>query len=614
MSNTKEQLMRLIELWRCLSFRRHRQFILLLILVVVASLAEIISIGLVLPFLGVIASPEVVYHHPIMQDFIYLINSIFGYKVFNEPNQLILPVTLVFIFISIASGMIRMLLVYVTTRLSFATGSDISIDMYRRTLYQDYTVHNSRNSSEVINGIITKSNTVINGVISPTLNFISSVTITIAIIFTLVLINPNIAISAFFGFGLLYLVVIYYTKKELSNNSDIVANHSTKMIRSLQEGLGGIRDVIIYDSQEYYCQMYRKSDLMLRRASGSNVFIGQAPRYAMETIGMVVISLIAYTMSLKNDGMEAAIPVLGAIAVGAQRLLPALQQLYNSYSQLKGSHTSFVDVLELLRQPLPCFAEGGSPISIPFCKKIELKNVYFNYSVSRHNSARILSDINLNISKGDCIGFVGETGSGKSTLLDILMMLIHQTKGEFFVDGKLMSAKDSRAWQSNIAHVSQDIHLSDSTIEQNIAFGINKEKIDFQLIKRVAHQAQIDDTIEGFEDKYKTLVGERGVRLSGGQKQRIGIARALYKQADVLVLDEATSALDVNTEEAVMKSIKKLNKNITIFMIAHRLSTLKSCNKIIKIEKGVIEYEGNYQNMVKKYFNQNKGGSLNEKN
>ncbi len=600
-SNISTQLLRLRKLWGYLSSRRHKQFALLLVLVIVASLAEIVSIGLVLPFLGVLASPETIYFHPMMQDFICLINDTYEYKVFSEPEQLILPVTLVFVSISVVSGVVRVLLVYVTTRLSFATGADISINMYRRTLYQDYMVHNSRNSSEVINSIITKSNTVINGVISPALNFISSITITISIITALVIIDPSIAISAFLGFGLLYLIVIYLTRKQLVSNSTIVADHSTEMIRSLQEGLGGIRDVIIYGSQEYYCRMYRKSDLMLRRASGNNVFIGQSPRYAMESIGMVIISTLAYATSLQGKGLETAIPVLGALALGAQKLLPALQQLYNSYSQLKGSHASFRDVLDLLEQPLPYFASEPLPTPIPFNKEIKLKNVSFYYDSNKQRSTHVLNNINLNILKGDCIGFVGETGSGKSTLLDIIMLLINQTKGDFFVDGRLMTIEDARAWQMNIAHVSQDIHLSDSTIEENIAFGVRKEKINFQRVVEAARQAEIDNTIESFPDKYKTFVGERGVRLSGGQKQRIGIARALYKQAEVLVFDEATSALDVNTEKAVMESIKKLNKNITIFMIAHRLSTLESCNKIVKIEEGHVECVGSYQDILQKY-------------
>ena len=570
--NTKDST--LAALWCHLSKRRQKQFWLLLILMIIASLSEIISIGLVLPFLGMLIAPEQVYQHQFMQPVIQILGL-------TRPNQLVLPLTIFFITSALLAGSIRLMLLYVMTRLSFATGADLSISIYRRTLYQEYTVHKSRNSSELINGIITKTNTVIHGVLTPILMFISSIILLIGIMVVLFLINISIALSVFISLGLLYWLIVRYTKNHLKYNSKVVADQSTQMIKSLQEGLGGIRDVLIDGTQEFYCQLYRNADLPLRRASGDNQFISGSPRYIMEVIGMTLIAVLAYVMTQQEDGMVTAIPVLGSLALGAQKLLPALQQAYSSYSTIKGSNSSLKDVLNLLNQPLPEYADQSPPRPISFEKEIKLTGLDFRYT---EDSPWVLKNINLSLEKGMRIGFIGVTGSGKSTLLDIIMGILSSTNGELTIDQQPINSKNRRAWQAHIAHVPQNIYLADSSIEENIAFGIVKEKIDRQRVKKAAQQAQISELIEEWKDGYQTLVGELGVRLSGGQRQRIGIARALYKRADVLIFDEATNALDSQTEQAVMESIEGLASELTVFIIAHRLTTLKNCDKIIKLD------------------------------
>ena len=575
-------------LWHHFSKRRQKQFSLLIILMFVASLAEIISIGAVLPFLGILTAPEQVYQHPLMQPVIQILAV-------TEPKQLLLPLTILFIMAALLSAVIRLILLYAMTRLSYATGADLSINIYRRTLYQEYEVHVSRNSSEVINGIITKTGGVIGGVISPSLTLISSSILLVGIMGALFAINPMIALSASIGFGLLYWMIIRYTKTHLKENSKTIANQSTQMIKSLQEGLGGIRDVLIDGTQDFYCKLYRNADLPLRRAAGDNAFIGGSPRYAMEAIGMTLIAGLAYLMTQKADGILSVIPVLGALALGAQRLLPVLQQAYASYSTIKAVKSSFEDVLKLLDQPLPEYADQPLPEPIPFAKEIKLNNLNFRYS---EDTPWVLKNVNLSLKKASRIGFIGVTGSGKSTLLDIIMGLLPPSEGELIIDNQTINNQNRRAWMAHIAHVPQNIYLSDSTIEENIAFGIEKKLINHQRVKKAAQQAQIAELIEQLKDGYQTFVGERGVRLSGGQRQRIGIARALYKQADVLIFDEATSALDNETEQAVMKAIDDLGEEITILIIAHRLTTLKDCSNIIKLDKDHFVYTGSYKEIV----------------
>ncbi len=538
-----------------------------------ASLVEVVSIGAVLPFLGVLTAPESLFQHSLAQPLIELLEI-------NSAEQMLLPVTIIFIVATVVSGVTRLLLLYVMTKLSQAVGADLSISIYRRTLYQKYAVHVQRNSSVVINGVINKTGAVVGGVITPTMTLISSTMFITAIIFTLFSIDIAVASVASIGFGGLYWIVIRLTRKRLQENSQCIAQKSTLMIKSLQEGLGGIRDVLVDGSQEFYCQLYRSADLSTRRAVANNAFIKSSPRFVMESLGMVLISGLAYSMSMRENGLDTLIPVLGALALGAQKLLPALQQAYSAYSSIKGSSVIFNDVLELLDQPLPHYAQKSPSKPISFNQDIRLKNIDFHYN---DQVPYILKKIDLTIAKGARIGFIGKTGSGKSTLVDIIMGLLLPTKGEIYIDNQQITDKNRRSWQAHIAHVSQNIYLADASIEENIAFAVLPENIDHQRVREAAKQAQISELIEQWPDKYQTFVGERGIRLSGGQRQRIGIARALYKRTDVLIFDEATSALDNETEQAVMEAIDGLDKELTILIIAHRLNTLKGCDKIVEI-------------------------------
>ena len=588
MQSTQPIAQLLTRLWRHISPRRRRQFGLLLILMLLASFAEILSIGAVLPFLAVLTAPERVFEHVGMQSII----QAFGIM---TPEQLLLPLTIVFGAAAfIASGM-RLLLLRIGTRLSFATGADLSINIYRRTLYQPYEVHCARNSSEVIAGISSKANGVIYNIIVPILTLISSAVMLVTILAALLTVEPVIALAAFSGFGLIYALIIGLTRRQLLIDSQSMAHESSHVIKSLQEGLGGIRDVLIDGSQATYCQIYRNADLSLRRAQGNGLFIAQSPRYAMEALGMVLIAALAYALSQQADGIVKAIPILGALALGAQRLLPVLQQAYAAWSGIQGGRISLQDTLGLLDQPLPDYADQPPSKPLPFEQSISLKRLAFRYS---SQTPYVLKQLSLTITKGSRVGFIGTTGSGKSTLLDIVMGLLPPTDGTLEIDGQVVGSGNKRAWQAHIAHVPQTIFLADSTVQENIAFGVPKDKIDHDRVKQAAQQAQIADSIESWGNQYQTLVGERGIRLSGGQRQRIGIARALYKQADVIIFDEATSALDNETEQAVMQAIEGLSQDLTLLIIAHRLTTLKGCTEIVELSEGGIGRIGSYQDII----------------
>ena len=588
MQPTQPIIQLLSRLWHCISPRRRGQFGLLLVLMIIASFAEILSIGAVLPFLAVLTAPDHVFEHSAAQPFIHALGL-------NAPDQLLLPLTVVFGLAALMAGAMRLLLLWANTRLSFATGADLSINIYRRTLYQPYAVHVARNSSEVINGISGKANGVIYSTIMPILTLISSSIMLVAILIALLSVDPVIALAAFGGFSMIYAFIIRLTRNRLLADSQLIARESTHVIKSLQEGLGGIRDVLIDGSQAAYCRIYHNADQPLRRAQGNNLFITQSPRYGMEALGMLLIASLAYTLAHQPDGITKAIPVLGALALGAQRLLPVLQQAYAAWSGIRGGQASLQDTLELLDQPLPDYANQPAAEPLPFRQGISLKKLSFRYSPQ---TPWVLKNFNFTITKGSRVGFIGTTGSGKSTLLDIVMGLLLPTEGTLEIDDQPITTVNHRAWQAHIAHVPQAIFLADSTIEENIAFGVHKDQIDHVRVKQAAQQAQIAEAIETWPKQYQTFVGERGIRLSGGQRQRIGIARALYKQADVLIFDEATSALDNETEQAVMEAIDRLSQDLTVFIIAHRLTTLKNCTQIMELSDGCINRTGTYQDIV----------------
>ncbi len=574
-------------LWHHISRRRRGQFALLLVLMILASFAEILTIGAVLPFLAILTDPARVFAQPSAQPIVLSLGL-------TAPEQLLLPLTIAFCLAALIAGAMRLMLLWASTRLSYAAGADLSISVYRRTLYQPYAVHVARNTSEIVDAISIKTNAAIY-LINMTLILISSSVLLVAILIALLLVDPVIALTAFGGLGLIYVFIMRLTRNRLLINSQIVARESTHVIKSLQEGLGGIRDVLIDGSQATYCQIHRDADLPLRRAQGNSSFIGASPRYGVEALGMVLIAGLAYTLALQSYGIAEAIPVLGVLALGAQRLIPALQQAYSSWASIQAGQASLQDTLDLLDQPVPDWADQPPAKPLPFWQQISLKQLSFRYSPQ---TPWVFKNLSLTIPKGSRVGFIGVTGSGKSTLLDIVMGLLQPTSGTIEIDGQPISQSNHRAWQSHIAHVPQAIFLADSTIEENIAFGAPKSQIDRQRIRQAAHQAQIADTIESWPKQYQTFVGERGIRLSGGQRQRIGIARALYKQADVIIFDEATSALDNETEQAVMQAIEGLSEDLTLVIIAHRLTTLKICTQIVELGGGGVVRTSTYQDIV----------------
>jgi len=394
------------------------------------------------------------------------------------------------------------------------------------------------------------------------------------------MVSPGTTLAAGLALGFGYATISWINAGKLAANSRVIATEQDSVIKTVQEGLGGIRDILLDGTQKIYGEAYRRAEAALRRAHASTMFLSYSPRYIMESLGMVFFAALALVLCGRSEGLAGALPVLGALALGVQRLLPALQQGYVSWSSLVAYQEPTQEVVDLLEQPMPSWIDESSVSTIRFEKEIRFDSVSFRYTPE---GPKILSELSFSIEKGSRVGFVGKTGSGKSTCLDLLMGLLMPTEGQILIDGKVLNPSNLRAWQKKIAHVPQSVYLSDNSLAENIAFGVPPENIDMKRLKEAARQAHIADFIESSPNGYQALVGERGIRLSGGQRQRIGIARALYKEATLLVFDEATSALDHETEQAVMEAIERLSADLTILIIAHRLTTLKKCTQKIEL-------------------------------
>ena len=570
----------LFEIWKNLRKKRKLQLFSLNILNLFSSFSESLSIAMTLPLISVLINPNLAW------DIIWVQKLFINFGI-NSADNLREPITIIFVFASIISTLIKLLIIKANHFFSAAIGNDLSCLAYSRTLNQSYEEHIELNSSELISAATNYVDTTVFTIYS-FLNLLSNVSLLITIELTLFLFKWEVALSSLLIFCSAYLYISFKTKQTILKNGKLIAQLIKERVKSIQEGLGSIREVILGNKQNIFIKQYSNLDLIYRKKLATNKFITFYPKYIIENIGLIFIALLAYKFSNDVESSQKILPIIGTFAVASQKLLPSMQQCYNSIGAIRSNKGSIIKVLELINKiNYKNHIRDIRPLK--FKKEISLTKVYFKYL---NSNKYILNDINIVIRKGEKLGIIGTTGSGKTTFTDILMGLLKPNKGLIKVDNNnifdLKNPDIITQWRLAISHVPQNIFLSDNSIAENIAFGIPLEKIDFVKIKEVAKRAQISNFINGTAKKYLTKVGENGLKLSGGQRQRIGIARALYQNSQVIIFDEATSALDNNTESAVIDSLNKLDANLTIIIVAHRLSTIEKCDRVIKIDENKI--------------------------
>ncbi len=568
---------------------RRRDFYLILVLMLLNALAELGTIGAVLPLLSLLADPN------------GLGNEGWATAMFDpfgtgNPSQRLIAATLMFCVFAIIAGIVRLQLVRKTQDFGFHLAHELMLEVHRRLLLQPYSFHIQRSTPTLI-AAVDKIEILVFSVLLPAMQATTAAFIAAAVIAVLVYIDPFTALVAALAFSIIYLAVSAAARRPLARNSAVIARGFDERLKILQESLGGIRDVIIDQSHAMHMRLFDDENGSLNAARANTTFIASAPRYAIEAMGMVIIAGLALVTSQREGGLAGALPILGALALGAQRLMPLVQQIYNSWSTAAGHYSVMGQALELLELPVPASGARNRPARpLLLTDRISVDSVSFAYPARR---GRALQDIGFEIPVGSAVALIGETGSGKSTLVDLLMGLIQPAAGQILIDGQLLTAENSGDWQRSIAHVPQSIFLADASVSRNIALSMGDEAIDPDRVVEAARKAQLHDFVTSLPDGYATTVGERGIRLSGGQRQRLGIARAIYKQAPVLVLDEATSALDDQTEGAVIDALVRLgDEGRTIITIAHRLSTISRCDIVVRLQRGRVVAIGSYAEVV----------------
>ncbi|WP_176399630.1 ABC transporter ATP-binding protein [Novosphingobium sp. B 225] len=573
-------------IYRQLGARRQRQLLLTLVLMVAGALTETLTVGAVLPFLAIVAPGAGSGRYAWLVGPVEQLGALLGVAPVAAAAGLLIA-------IAVVAAVIRLVLLWVSQHYVFAVAHDLSLGVYGRVLHRPYARHVMHNSSETL-AAMEKVQFVLGNVLLPAMAGLTALVVALFILSALMAIDASTSLIAAACFGVLYALVSRFTRKRLYANSDVISGALKQRVQVLQEGLGGIRDVLLDRSQPVFLAKFGAVDDAYRQAQAANQFIAAAPRHVVEAAGVVLIAVIAVYVSGRPGGMAGALPMLGALAVGAQRLLPQIQQAYFSWSQIHGHRAALIDVALLMEEPFPD-VPALPPVTPGGGGSIAFRQVSFAYPGHR---AAALKQIDLTIEPGARIGLVGRSGSGKSTFVDLLMGLLDPGEGELQIDGQRLDEAGKAAWQAQVAHVPQAIFLADGSIAANIAFGRASGEIDMERVREAARLAELDEFIAALPEGYDTTVGERGVRLSGGQRQRIGIARALYKQASVLVLDEATSALDDATEAAVMQSVSRLPRALTLVIVAHRLTTLHLCDRIVRLDGGRIAGTGTYAELI----------------
>jgi len=577
----------------------HQAKILLAIILIMAFL-DMLGVASIMPFMAVLANPELIETNSFLKALFQAV-SVFG--VTNEQNFLFVLGVLVFTLL-VVSLAFKALTTYYQLRFTLMREYSIGKRLLKGYLSQPYSWFLNRNSADMGKTIISEVQTVINYAIKPMLNLIAQSAVAIALLVLLIIVDIKLAFVVGITLTSAYILIYRFTRIFIAKIGDERLEANKQRFITISEAFGSAKDLKLNRLEDIYIRRFSSPAKTYAKHQASAQIIGQLPRFALEAIAFGGMLLVVLYHTSQSGGMEEALPVVSLYAFAGYRIMPALQQIYSSTTQLRfiGSalqdlNNELIDLQQNTTQynRLSRDLELDNQTSIKLRRDIVLNNVCYSYpGVSKY----ALSGINLTIHANSKVGIVGGTGSGKTTVVDIILGLLDPQQGVLEVDGRIIDIHNKDAWQYSIDYVPQQIYLSDDTIAANIAFGANPEEIDYNRVKQVAKSARLHEFVENeLPQQYDTIVGERGSRLSGGQRQRIGIARALYNNPQVLVLDEATSALDNLTEQAVMDAIHNLGKDITIILIAHRLSTIKECDQIFLMEKGSLRSSGTFEQL-----------------
>ena len=568
----------------------HKRAGLLLLMILIMAILDTIGVASILPFIAVLTNPDIIETNFILNN-IYQAVGFLGV----DSNQKFLLLLGIFVLVLLVFSLIfKSLTIYAQARFVEMREYSIGKKLVEGYLHQPYSWFLGRHSADIGKTILSEVQQVILGGIQPMFELIAKGTVVIAIITLLMITDLKLAIIVGFSFSLTYGLIYKYTQKYLKQIGKRRLHNNHSRFKTLSEAFGAAKEVKVGGLEKTYIDKFSNSAFIYAQSQASLKILSQIPRYAIEVMAFGgIMSIILYLM-IKFGDFDAALPLVSLYVLAGYRLIPAFQGIYLSFANLTYNLPAIDKLYDDIRSLKP-FELNQDQNIMSLKKSISLKDISFNYPDSKQTS---LKDININIQAKTTVGLIGPTGSGKTTTVDIILGLLEAQKGTLEIDDQVITKKNIRAWQRSIGYVPQHIYLSDDTISANIAFGISTSEINKESVERAAKIANIHDfIINDLPKKYQTTIGERGIKLSGGQRQRIGIARALYRNPQILILDEATSSLDNLTEQAVIDAVNILSKNITIILIAHRLNTVKNCDIIFKLNKGTLIEQGTYEKL-----------------
>jgi ATP-binding cassette, subfamily B, bacterial PglK len=561
-------------------------------LIVLMALVQTVGVASILPFMSLVATPELIQENRWLAFF-------YDYFGFQSTRSFLIAAGVLVLAITAFSNAFTALTFGLLMRFVWSKQHSLSVRLLRKYLYQPYSFYLNRNTAGLAKNILEEVREAINGVVMPGMKMIAQAVVAFCIIVLLLLVDVTLAVVSIVVLGGAYGLVYSIVRTKQGNLGRTRTKANGGRFKAASEALGGIKETKVLGREEEFLERFSNPAGKFARTNASNAIISEIPKYALETIAFGgILVMVLYILTSREDFGQ-AVAVISLYALAGYRLMPALQQVFTGLTKVRfyaaGLENLHADLVDERSRRSDSPGTRGSSEPVQFEQEIQLDRVSFTYPGS---DQIVLREVTLAIPKNSTVGLVGATGSGKTTIVDIILRLLEPDSGFLRVDGVPITANNELAWRRKIGYVPQNIFLCDDKIARNIAFGVREEEIDLEAVEQAARLAHLHSFVVGLPSGYDTVVGDRGVRLSGGQRQRIGIARALYHNPDVLILDEATSALDGITEDGVMSAIQTLSGAKTIILVAHRLTTLQTCDTIFFFEQGEVVDFGTYPSLL----------------
>ena len=578
-----------------LTRREKLQVGILLIAIIAMAFSQAVGVASVLPFISLVMDPEIVFDNQ------YL-NWVYVTLNFSSVNRFVIFAGVVMFFIIIFANGISAFATWLKLRFAWMNNHRLSRRLLEKYLSMPYAYFLNQNSADLSKNVLSEVNNLTNNYLIPLLTIITRGMVAVFLLIMLFWVDVIVSFIALFVLGGAYTFIFFRINRTLKFRGQLRRNANKMRFKSVSEAFGGIKEIKVMNREPYFLERYSKHSLKQARLMSWNAVIGQIPKFALEAVAFGGIIVFVLILLLTREDARQVIPLASLFALAGYRLMPALQEIFNSFTKMQFNMAVldgiYNDFMRREQDTVPgTFYRENIPEKLPFTREITLDNVTYNYP---NTEIPVIKEVNLSIAKNTAVAFVGPTGAGKTTLVDIILGLLTPQQGKLLIDGVLLDSCNIIKWQRNIGYVPQHIYLSDDTAACNIAFGVPEGKIDWAALEQAAKIANIHDFIVNeLPEGYDTLVGERGIRLSGGQRQRIGIARALYYDPEVMVFDEATSALDGVTEEMVLGAMENAAKTKTLIIIAHRLTTVKTCDVVYMLDRGRIVAEGTFDQLMK---------------